>query len=329
MLEGLLVGLQTAFSIQNLLMVIGGCLIGTFIGMLPGLGPMSIIAIMIPVAISIGDPSAALILLAGVYYGAIFGGSTSSILLNAPGVAGTVASSFDGYPMARQGKAGKALTIAAIASFCGGSIGALLLMVFAPALSTVALLFHSAEYFALMIVGLSAIATFAGPGQVSKALLMTIIGLMLATVGEGALFNMPRFTMGLMDLQSGVGFITLAMAMFALPEAIYLVLKPRTASADGQGEIKDMRITAREARSITPVIGRQSLQGFFIGVLPGAGATIASFLGYAVERNIATKKEQDEFGQGSIKGLAAPETCLLYTSPSPRDRQKSRMPSSA
>lgn len=308
MLEGLLIGLQTAFSIQNLLMVIGGCLIGTFIGMLPGLGPMSIIAIMIPVAISIGDPSAALILLAGVYYGAIFGGSTSSILLNAPGVAGTVASSFDGYPMARQGKAGKALTIAAIASFCGGTIGALLLMVFAPALSTVALLFHSAEYFALMIVGLSAIAAFAGKGQVTKALLMTIVGLMLATVGEGALFNMPRFTMGLMDLQSGVGFITLAMAMFALPEAIYLVLKPREVSADGQGEIKNLRITAKEASSIAPVIGRQSLQGFFIGVLPGAGATIASFLGYAVERNIASKEEQKEFGKGSIKGLAAPES---------------------
>ncbi|MEP1761638.1 tripartite tricarboxylate transporter permease, partial [Ascidiaceihabitans sp.] len=167
MLEGLLIGLQTAFSFQNLLMVIGGCLIGTFIGMLPGLGPMSIIAIMIPVAISIGDPSAALILLAGVYYGAIFGGSTSSILLNAPGVAGTVASSFDGYPMAQQGKAGKALTIAAIASFAGGTIGAILLMVFAPALSSVALLFHSAEYFALMVVGLSAIATFAGTGQVA------------------------------------------------------------------------------------------------------------------------------------------------------------------
>ena len=124
MLEGILIGLQTALSLQNLLVVIGGCLIGTFIGMLPGLGPMSIIAIMIPVAITMGDPSAALILLAGVYYGAIFGGSTSSILLNAPGVAGTVASSFDGYPMARQGKAGKALTIAAIASFAGGTIGA-------------------------------------------------------------------------------------------------------------------------------------------------------------------------------------------------------------
>ena len=308
MLEGLLIGLQTAFSVQNLLMVIGGCLIGTFIGMLPGLGPMSIIAIMIPVAISMGDPSAALILLAGVYYGAIFGGSTSSILLNAPGVAGTVATSFDGYPMAKQGKAGKALTIAAIASFCGGTIGAILLMIFAPALSSVALLFHSAEYFALMVVGLSAIAAFAGTGQVAKALMMTVLGLMMATVGEGALFNMPRFTMGIMDLQSGFGFITLAMAMFALPEALFLVLKPASQQSGGDGKIKDLRITKAEARAIAPVIGRQSLQGFFIGVLPGAGATIASFLGYAVERNIAPKHEQDEFGKGAIKGLAAPET---------------------
>ena len=307
MLEGLLIGLQTAMSFQNLAMVVAGCLIGTFIGMLPGLGPMSIIAIMIPVAISMGDPSAALILLAGVYYGAIFGGSTSSILLNAPGVAGTVASSFDGYPMARQGKAGKALTIAAIASFAGGTIGALLLMVFAPALSSVALLFHSAEYFALMVVGLSAIAAFAGTGQVAKAMIMTILGLIMATVGEGALFNLPRFTMGIMDLQSGFGFITLAMAMFALPEALFLVLKPKKLEGD-DGEIKDLRITRAEARAIAPVVGRQSLQGFFIGVLPGAGATIASFLGYAVERNIAPKAEQDEFGKGSIKGLAAPET---------------------
>ena len=307
MLEGLLIGLTTAMSIQNLLMVIAGCLIGTFIGMLPGLGPMSIIAIMIPVAISLGDPSAALILLAGVYYGAIFGGSTSSILLNAPGVAGTVASSFDGYPLARQGKAGKALTIAAIASFAGGTIGALLLMVFAPALSSVALLFHSAEYFALMVVGLSAIAAFAGTGQVAKAMIMTVLGLIMATVGEGALFNLPRFTMGIMDLQSGFGFITLAMAMFALPEALFLVLKPKNLKGD-DGEIKDLRINRAEAKAIAPVVGRQSLQGFFIGVLPGAGATIASFLGYAVERNIAPKEEQDEFGKGSIKGLAAPET---------------------
>ncbi|WP_424832518.1 tripartite tricarboxylate transporter permease [Ruegeria sp.] len=308
MIEGLMIGLSAAFSIQNLLMVIAGCLIGTFIGMLPGLGPMSIIAIMIPIAITIGDPSAAIILLAGVYYGAIFGGSTSSILLNAPGVAGTVASSFDGYPMARKGQAGKALTIAAIASFAGGSIGALLLMIFAPMLSTVALLFHSAEYFALMVVGLSAIAAFAGTGNVGKAVLMTLVGLIMATVGEGALFNMPRFTMGLMDLQSGFSFITLAMAMFALPEALFLVLNPKRSVQGNSGKIENLRITREEGRKIAPVIGRQSIQGFFIGVLPGAGATIASFLGYAVERNIASKEEQEEFGKGAIKGLAAPET---------------------
>ena len=235
--------------------------------------------------------------------------STSSILINAPGVASTVASSFDGYPLARQGKAGKALTVAAISSFAGGTIGAILLMIFAPALSSVALLFGSPEYFALMVVGLSAIAAFAGTGQVAKALLMTFVGLMLATIGEGVLFNMPRFTFGIMDLQSGLGFITLAMAMFALPEALYLVLDPgRSKTEDGNNEIKDLRITRQEARQIAPVIGRQSVQGFLIGVLPGAGATIASFLGYAVERNIATKEEQEQFGKGSLKGLAAPES---------------------
>ena len=223
-------------------------------------------------------------------------------------MASTVATSFDGYPLARQGKAGKALTVAAIASFCGGTVGAILLMAFAPALATVALLFHSAEYFALMVVGLSAIAAFAGTGQVIKALLMTVLGLIMATVGEGALFNMPRFTMGIMDLQSGFGFITLAMAMFALPEALYLVLDPsRSNTNGGGGEIKELRITAQEAKAIAPVVGRQSIQGFLIGVLPGAGATIASFLGYAVERNIAPKEDQAQFGKGSVKGLAAPE----------------------
>ena len=309
MIEGILLGLSAAFSPINILMVIGGCLIGTFIGMLPGLGPMSIIAIMIPIAITIGDPSAALILLAGVYYGAIFGGSTSSILINAPGVSATVATSFDGFPLASQGKAGKALTVAAIASFAGGTFGAILLMIFAPALVTVALLFHSAEYFALMVVGLSAIAAFAGSGQIAKALMMTLLGLIMATVGEGVLFNLPRFTMGIQDFQTGFGFITLAMAMFALPEAIFLVLDPKRSQkkGDSSGEIKGLRLTKREARIIAPVIGRQSIQGFLIGVLPGAGATISSFLGYAVERNIASKEEQKEFGKGSLKGLAAPE----------------------
>jgi len=159
-----------------------------------------------------------------------------------------------------------------------------------------------------MVVGLSAIAAFAGTGQVAKALLMTVVGLMLATVGEGTMFSLPRFTMGIMDLQSGLSFVTLAMAMFALPEALFLVLNPPKPGAGKREDIKELRITRQEAKSIAPVIGRQSIQGFFIGVLPGAGATIASFLGYAVERNIASKDEQKEFGKGSIKGLAAPET---------------------
>ena len=309
MLDGFLIGITTAFSFVNLLMVIGGCIIGTFIGMLPGLGPMSIIAIMIPVAISIGDASAAIILLAGVYYGAVFGGSTSSILINAPGVASTVATSFDGYPMTRQGKAGKALTIAAISSFIGGTVGAILLILFAPTLASFALLFHSAEYFALMILGLSAIAAFAGAGNVTKALLMTICGLMLATVGEGAQFNLPRFTMGIMDLQSGISFITLAMAMFAIPETLYLVLDPnRSKVSKKKSEIKNLRISKSEFKQITPVVSRQSIQGFLIGVMPGAGATIASFLGYAVERNIAKEEDKKLFGKGSVKGLAAPES---------------------
>mgnify|MGYP001315628957 CR=1 FL=1 len=308
MLEGLYLGISSAFNFFNLIMVVSGCLIGTIIGMLPGLGPMSIIAIMIPIAVSIGDPTSALILLAGVYYGAIFGGSTSSILINAPGVAGTVATSFDGYPLARSGKAGKALTIAAISSFIGGTFGAILLFCFAPLLSKLALSFHSSEYFALMVLGLSAIAAFTGEGQVAKALMMAILGIMLATVGETALFNAPRFTAGIMNFQSGVGFITLAMAMFALPEAMYLILDPSRSKTKSGSLITNLRIDLKEARMMMPVVTRQSLQGFFIGVLPGAGATIASFLAYGVERNIASPKEQKEFGKGSIKGLAAPET---------------------
>ena len=309
MMEGLLVGLQAAISPFNILMVFIGCFLGTFIGMLPGLGPMSIIAIMIPIAIQLGDPASALILLSGVYYGAIFGGSTSSILINAPGVAGTVASSFDGYPMARAGQAGKALTIAAISSFAGGTIGAILLMIFAPVLSTVAKLFWSAEYFALMVLGLTAIAAFAGQGKIIKAMCMTVFGVMLATVGESALHNAARFTMGIMDLQSGIYFVTLVMGLFALPEAIFLILdKKRSQAMANNNKIENLRITKEEAREIAPVIGRQSLLGFFVGVLPGAGATMASFLGYGIERNLAPSGEREKFGQGSIRGLAAPET---------------------
>lgn len=311
MFEGILTGLTTVIQPTNLMMVFVGCFAGTFIGMLPGLGPISAIALMIPVTYGF-DPASGMILMAGVYYGAIFGGSTSSILLNAPGVAGTVATSFDGYPMARQGKAGKALAIAAYASFSGGTIAAIFLLVAAPALASVSLSFQSSEYFALMVLGLTAVSAFAGRGQFLKAMLMTCVGLGLATVGQDAASDITRYTFGMVDLLDGISFLLLAMATFALSEAIMTVLKKEEvdpeAQAAARGDLGSMKITREEVKIMVPVIGRSSVLGFFIGVLPGAGATIASFLAYGMERNLAPAKEKEEFGKGSIRGLTAPET---------------------
>ncbi|MEO1688590.1 MAG: tripartite tricarboxylate transporter permease, partial [Pseudomonadota bacterium] len=294
MIEGILIGLGTALTFQNLIMVMVGCLVGTFIGMLPGLGPMSAIALMIPIAIGF-DPAAGIILMAAVYYGAIFGGSTSSILINAPGVASTVATSFDGYPLAKSGQAGKALAIAAYASFSGGVIGAILLLVAAPRLAEVSLAFQSTDYFALMVLGLTAVAAFAGKGQVLKALLMTVVGLMLSTVGTDQTQGIQRFTFGMIDLLDGVSFLLLAMATFALSEALMSVLKPvgeadRQREMGAQRSVGSMAVSRAEAAEIAPVIGRYSLLGFLIGVLPGAGATIASFLAYGTEQRLAGSK---------------------------------------
>lgn len=312
MLEGILTGLGTATQPINLMMVTVGCFVGTFIGMLPGLGPISAIALMIPITYGF-DPATGMILMAGVYYGAVFGGSTSSILINAPGVAGTVATAFDGYPMARKGLAGKALAIAAYSSFAGGTIAAVLLLIAAPSLAVVSLAFQSTDYFALMVLGLTAVAAFAGKGNIVKALLMTVLGLMLSTVGTDETQGVQRFTFGLLDLIDGISFLLLAMATFALSEALMGVLRPKS-DADRERELKaqktlgSMRLNRQEVREMTPVVGRSSILGFLVGVLPGAGATIASFLAYGVEQRLAGPKKGAEFGKGSIRGLAAPET---------------------
>jgi putative tricarboxylic transport membrane protein len=310
MIEGILTGMETAFSPINLLMVTVGCFAGTFIGMLPGLGPVSAIALMIPITYVL-DPASALILIAGVYYGAVFGGSTSAILINAPGVSGAVATAFDGYPLARQGQAGKALAIAAYSSFAGGTIGAILLLTLVPFLARVSLAFQSADYFALMVFGCTAIAAFSGRGQVIKAILMTLLGLMLATVGEDP-SGIQRFTFGNADLYDGISFLLLSMATFALAEALVVALKGSGAS-EGEGEVQkerlgSLKVTGHEVRDITPVVGRSSILGFLVGILPGAGATIASFLAYGMERNLAPPARKEEFGHGSLRGLAAPET---------------------
>lgn len=310
MIDGIVTGIQTAFSPINVLMVLLGCFAGTFIGMLPGLGPVSAIALMIPITYGL-DPASGLILIAGVYYGAVFGGSTSAILINAPGVSGAVATAFDGYPLACRGLAGKALAIAAYSSFAGGTIGAVLLLAFVPFLARVSLSFQSADYFALMLFGLTAIAAFSGRGQVVKAILMTLLGLMLATVGEDP-SGIQRFTFGNADLYDGISFLLLSMATFALAEALIVVLRGsgESATADElqKNRLGSLKVTKQEAANMAPSVARSSILGFFVGILPGAGATIASFLAYGMERNLASDEQKAQFGHGSHRGLAAPET---------------------
>jgi len=311
MIEGILLGLETAIIPMNLLLVVVGCFAGSIIGMLPGLGPMTAIALLIPITYNF-NPASALILMAGIYYGAVFGGSTSSILINAPGISGTVATAFDGYPLAKKGHPGKALAIAAYSSFSGGTIAAIFLLIAAPILAKVSLSFQSADYFALMILGLTAVSAFANKGSFLKAVLMTIFGLMLATVGTDLSAGVQRFTFGIMDLSDGISFILLAMATFALSEAIIQAIKREDDSKKIReaikGKLSSLKVSREEVKEIIPTIGRSSVIGFLVGVLPGAGATIASFLAYGIERNLAKGKKKLEFGKGSLRGLAAPET---------------------
>ena len=297
MLEGILTGIATALTLQNVLWVAFGCLAGTLIGMLPGLGPISAIALMIPVSYSL-DPTGGLIMMAGVYYGAVFGGSTSSILINAPGVASTVATSFDGYPMARNGQAGRALAIAAYASFFGGTVGAIILLVFASSLAAIALHIQTAEYAALVLFAMTCVVVFAQSKERLASLITLLLGLMLGTVGTDPMGGAQRLTLGLLELSDGIPFVLLVMATFALAEAFRLALGESQAP-QGAFSMRDLLIPMSLFRRLTRVAGRSSVLGFVIGVMPGAGATLASFFAYDLEKRV---------GDGSREaGVAAPE----------------------
>ena len=301
-LTNLVYGFQIALDPMNIFYVFVGVFAGTVIGMLPGLGPISALALMIPMAFTM-DPASGLILMAGVYYGAIFGGSTSSILLNAPGVAGTVATSFDGYPMAKKGLAGKALALAAYASFIGGTISVIGLMLVAPLLSQVAISFGPAEYFSLMVLGLTAVVSLSDKSLV-KGLIAAIFGMMISIMGIDLQTGTERYTFNQIELLDGIDFIVVALGLFALAEVFYMLLrggsKPR-----GRSTIGSLKLSKEEIKDIAMPVTRSSILGFFTGVLPGAGATIGSFLGYSMEKRLA--KDGDTFGQGNIKGVAAPE----------------------
>lgn len=301
--QGLVQGFEVAFSMQGLLFVFIGVSTGTIIGMIPGLGPITAIAVMIPITYGM-NPAIALLLMAGVYYGAAYGGAAASILLNAPGTSEATATTFDGYPLAKQGKAGKALAIAAIGSFVGGTISVIFLTLFAPLLANVAVSFGPPEYFALMLMGLMAIASLS-EGSTIKALLSGVIGLMIATIGIDDQTGTPRFTFGTPHLMEGIDFIVIALGLFALAEVTSLILNRRAKLKDMK-KIGSLKITKKEYKELAPTMGRQSILGFLVGVLPGAGGTISSFLAYIFEKKVS--KNPEEFGKGSIKGVAAPET---------------------
>ncbi|MGC4376757.1 tripartite tricarboxylate transporter permease [Fictibacillus sp. Mic-4] len=307
----LLEGFGTALLPINILFAFIGVLIGTAVGVLPGIGPMSGVALLIPVTASMTggmDPAAAatssIILLAGVYYGAMYGGSTTSILLNTPGESSSVVTTLDGYQMAKQGRAGSALAIAAIGSFCAGIVSLIGLALLAKPLSEVALKFGPAEYFSLMLLGLAAVSGLAG-NSMTKAGIMTIFGLLLSTIGLDNVSGVARFTYNIPALYGGLEFLTVAVGLFALGEVFKTILHKE--SHDGNlAKVGKILPSKQELKESSGPIARGSLLGFFVGVLPGAGATLASFFSYIMEKKIS--KTPEKFGKGTIAGVAAPES---------------------
>ncbi len=299
----LALGMQTAMTWTNILWVFIGGSLGTVIGMLPGLGPATGVAILIPITFGM-NPATALITMCAVYYGAMFGGSRASIMINVPGDASAIVSCFDGYPMTKQGRAGPALAISAIASFIGGMIGMLFLVFLTQPIASAALKFGPAEMFSLLFFALVATITLS-EGNLLKGLVAIAFGLMLSTVGIDAMTGLVRFTYGISDLNDGIDFLVIIIGVYAVTE-VYKNFKDINAvyKLDSKS-IGKVWITKEDwKRSWKPML-RNSPLGFVIGVLPGMGGSIATFMSYALEKNLS--KHPEEFGKGAIEGLAAPE----------------------
>ena len=295
-------GFAVALTPINLLYCLLGSLIGTAIGVLPGLGPPATIALLLPVTYAIPATSA-VILLAGIFYGAMYGGSTTSILLNIPGEAASVVTCLDGYQMARQGRAGVALAISACASFIAGTLSIVGLMLLAPPLAAFALRFGPTENFALLVLGLTMVGYLAG-ASMTKGLLMACVGLLLGTVGLDPIMGTQRFTYGVFKLSEGFEFILVAMGLFGIGEVL-VNLEQTIKSEVFQTKISGLLPKRDDWRAAAAPIARGSLLGFFVGVLPGGGAIISSFISYALEKRFS--KHPERFGKGAIEGVAAPE----------------------
>jgi TctA family transporter len=303
LLANLGLGLSTCMSPLNLLYCLAGVFLGTLIGVLPGLGPTATIAMLLPVTFTL-PPVSALIMLAGIYYGSQYGGSTTSILVNVPGEAASVVTALDGYQMARQGRAGTALTTAAVGSFFAGTVATVILALFAPPLAAIALKFGPAEFFSLMVLGLLASIVLAR-GSLLHAIGMVVLGLLLGLVGTDVNSGTQRFTFGIVQLADGIGFVVVAMGMFGLAEI--------TRNLENEGDrstvvekVANLMPTREDWKRMIGPILRGTGIGSALGILPGSGSILGSFAAYAIEKKVS--KNSKQFGKGAIEGVAAPES---------------------
>ena len=305
-IDNLALGFSVALSLQNIAYCLLGTVLGTAIGVLPGLGPVATISMLLPITFGL-EPTTALILLAGIYYGAQYGGSTTAILVNLPGETSSVVTAIDGYQMARQGRAREALVVAALGSFFAGTVGTLLIAAAAPALSSLALGFGAPEYFSLMVLGLIAAVVLAH-GSVLKAVAMVVFGLVLGLVGTDVNSGILRFTFGITDLFDGIDFVAVAMGLFGIAEVISNLERAdekrqavSLSRADGAGVL----LSRADFRAAWPAVLRGTGLGAVLGILPGGGAILGSFASYMLEKKIA--RDPGRFGKGAIQGVAGPE----------------------
>ncbi len=302
--EGLAYGFSVALAPHNLLAAVAGALIGTLVGVLPGIGPLGAMALLLTATLSL-RPETAVIMLSGIYYGAMYGGSTTSVLVNVPGEAASVVTTIDGYQMARRGRAGAALTVAAVGSFVAGTLGVVGLMLFAPALSQLALTFGPPEYFAIALLGLVALSRVSG-GSVWRGLLVLAFGLALATVGMDLLSAAPRYTFGVLELSQGVELVPVAMGLFGVAEVLSVAEQagglPQTAGV----KLRELLPTRKEWDRALPAMLRATGLGFLLGLIPGPANVLSTFVSYGLERRLS--RNPGEFGRGAIEGVAGPES---------------------
>jgi putative tricarboxylic transport membrane protein len=302
-LNNLYLGFQVALTPGNLAFCLVGVVIGTLVGVLPGIGPVGAMALLLPATFGVSLHSS-LIMLAGIYYGAMYGGSTTSILVNIPGESASVVTCIDGYQMARQGRAGAALGMSAIGSFIGGTLSIIGLMLVAKPLANVALEFGPPEYFALMCAGLI-ILTYLTQGPMVRALMMALVGILLGCVGLDMVLGLPRFTFGINELTDGVGIIPLVMGLFGISE-VFVNIETEVKREIFKTKIRHIWPSLKDYAEAKWAIARGSVLGFCLGILPGGGAILASFLSYGIEKKLA--KDPERFGKGAIEGVAGPET---------------------